>query len=254
MAPNLREVTGVGAGGDGQFLADHPAPHLGAGIARRGRVAHRVEADGAVRADQSLLAQCERERLDGQDVQRGALHVQAVGGYLPGCAVTTGVHRIAPGQAGIGELGEGVVGGQQVRAGGHQVGLRDTDRGLRTALRFGVVGHAADHLAAVVPARGDHLRMPHRDPGDVLDGHRLRIVGQHIRRRPADPPERGVQAGHQRAQRAVPDRDHHPEPRPGQPGAEQPGPTPRDARTLAPVELQRGRRVFLGFNESLQHS
>lgn len=27
VAPDLRQVPGVGAGGDGQFLADHPAPH-----------------------------------------------------------------------------------------------------------------------------------------------------------------------------------------------------------------------------------
>lgn len=33
VAPDLRQVTEVGAGGDEQFLADHPAPHLGAGMA-----------------------------------------------------------------------------------------------------------------------------------------------------------------------------------------------------------------------------
>lgn len=132
-------------------------------------------------------------------------------GICPVARVAAGVHHIAPVQAGIGELGEGVVGGQQVRICGHQVGLRDADCGLRAALRLGIVGHATDHLAAVMPACGDHLRMTYRDPGDVLDGDRLRVVGQYLRRCTADPPERGVQAGHQSAQRAVPDRDHHPE-------------------------------------------
>lgn len=120
VAPNLEQVTGVGAGGDGEFLTDHPAPHSHSGIPRRGRVAHRVEADGAVRADQPFFAQCERERLDGQDMQRGAFDVQTARGYLPGRPVTARVHRITPGQAGIRELGEGIVGGQQVCAGGHR--------------------------------------------------------------------------------------------------------------------------------------
>jgi hypothetical protein len=31
-----------------------------------------------------------------------------------------------------------------------------------------------------VPACGDHLRVADRDPGDVLDADRLRIVGQYV--------------------------------------------------------------------------
>lgn len=40
------------------------------------------------------------------------------------------VHTVAPGPVGVGELGKGVVGGQQVRIRGHHLGLRDVDRGL----------------------------------------------------------------------------------------------------------------------------
>ncbi len=83
-----------------------------------------------------------------------------VRGYLPGRPVAACVHRIAPGQAGIRGVSEGVSGRQQVCVGGHQVGLRDPDRGFRTALELGVVGHAADHLAAVVPAGGCRTGIP----------------------------------------------------------------------------------------------
>jgi hypothetical protein len=126
-------------------------------------------------------------------VQRGAFDVEPVGRDLSGTPVSTRAHRVAPGQAGVREVGEGVAGGQEVRCYGDQVGLRDADRGLRAALELGVVGNATDDLAAVVPARGDHLRVPDRDPGDVLDGDRLRVVGQHVGLSAVDPPQRGVQ-------------------------------------------------------------
>jgi hypothetical protein len=70
-------------------------------------------------------------------VVRGAFDVETVGWYLSGRPVATRVHRITPGEAGVRELGEGVVGGQQVRVRGHQVSLRDTDCGLRTTLDSG---------------------------------------------------------------------------------------------------------------------
>ncbi|MEV8547847.1 hypothetical protein [Streptomyces sp. NPDC051572] len=38
-------------------------------------------------------------------MQRGAFDVEAVRGYLPGRPVAACVHRIAPGQAGIREVG-----------------------------------------------------------------------------------------------------------------------------------------------------
>ncbi len=71
----------------------------------------------------------------------------------------------------------------------------------------------------------------------------LLVVGQRIHRRPADPAQRGIQAGHQRGQRAIPGGDHHPEPRPGQPRAKQQRDPqhpvrPRHPRPRPPVPLQ----------------
>ncbi len=153
------------------------------------------------------------------------------------------VDVFAPGAAGVGEFGETAISAAQVRLGGHQVGLGQADGGLHPALGFRVVGHAGLHRAAVVPAGGDYLRVPDGDPGDMVAGDRACVVGQHVRGRAADPPQRRIQAGHQGAQGAVPDRDHHPETGPGQPGAPQPRPPPANARPLAPVELQPHARL-----------
>ena len=89
-----------------------------------------------------------------------------------------------------------------------------------------------------MPARSHHRRVPHRDPGDVLNGDRLRVVTQQIRRRPTHLAQRRVQAGDQAAHRLIPDRDHHPKPGPGQPRAEQIRLAAADPRTVTPVELQ----------------
>ena len=78
----------------------------------------------------------------------------------------------------------------------------------------------------------------------MLDRHRLGVVGQQIRRRAADHAQRPVQARGQAAQGLVPRRQHHPEPRPRQPAAEQlraagrrsagPRPSPTAATSPAP--------------------
>jgi hypothetical protein len=77
----------------------------------------------------------------------------------------------------------------------------------------------------------------------MLDRDGLLVVGQRIRRGPTQPPQRGVQAGHQGAQLAVQGRQHHPEPRPRQPRAEQqrrtwPAVGSEHDRCSTPVELQ----------------
>lgn len=84
----------------------------------------------------------------------------------------------------------------------------------------------------------DHLRVPDRDLGDVLDGDGARVVGQQVGGRPANDPQRRVQAGRQRAERLIPGRQHHPEPRPGQPGAKQLSTASGDPRPLSPIPLQ----------------
>ena len=76
------------------------------------------------------------------------------------------------------------------------------------------------------------------DPGDVLGGDRLLVVGQHVRRCPTEPAQRHIKGGHHRRGGLVPDRQHHPEPRPGQPRHEQRRLHPVDERAVAEVVLQ----------------
>lgn len=66
--------------------------------------------------------------------------------------------------------------------------------------------------AAVVSTDRNHLRVPDRDPRDVLDSDGFLVVGQQRRRCTPDRPQRRVQARHERAHRAVPRRQDHPEP------------------------------------------
>jgi len=89
-----------------------------------------------------------------------------------------------------------------------------------------------------MPARRHDSGMAHRDPGHMLDRDRLRVVAQQIRRNTADMAQRRVQTRDQRAHRLIPDRDHHPEPRPGKPRAEQVRLATVHPRPVAPVELQ----------------
>ena len=155
-----------------------------------------------------------------------------------GLPVHPGVDPVAELAAGLLQLREAAVVRQQVRARGHQVGLGDLHRRLDPALGLGVERHARLHLAAVMPAERDHLRVPDRDPGDVVHGDGARVVGQQVGRRPADGAQRLVDAPGQGAQLLVPDRDHHPEPGPGQPRREQLRLPAPDPRPVAPVPLQ----------------
>ena len=142
-----------------------------------------------------------------------------------------GVDLVAELAAGRLQLGERAgTRSQQVRLRRHQIGLRDPHRGLRPALGLRIGRHARADRHPVVPADLDHFRMPHRDPGDVLGGHGLLVVGQRIGRHPAEPAQRRIQAADHRRQRLVQDRQHHPEPRPGQPRAPQLRPPARDPR------------------------
>lgn len=95
----------------------------------------------------------------------------------------------------------------------------------------------------VVPSDLHDLGVADRDVRDVLGRDGLLVVGQRIGRDPADPPQRGIQAGHDGRQRLVEHRDDDPEPRPGQPGAPQRCTSSADARSLAPVPLQPERRL-----------
>jgi hypothetical protein len=131
---------------------------------------------------------------------------------------------------------------EQIRLGGHQIGLGDTHRRFRATLGLGIKGHTRRHLHPVIPTGGHDLRMAHGDPGDVLHGDGLLVIGQRIRRRPSQPTQRRIHTRQQRRQSTIPGRDHHPKPRPGQPQTEQqrrprlPA-RPRHHRAHTPVEL-----------------
>ena len=228
----------AGAGHDDQFLAVHPAPHPLTDMPGRGGIPYRPEPDRLIVINQAFLAKRDGVRLGRQPVQMFAFDPQPVRWDCVSLPMDAGVDLRAPLRACPLQLGERAVLAAQVRRGGHQIRLGDLHRGLGSALGFGIVGDTRFDLAAVVAAEFDHLRVPHRHPGDVLDGDGLGVVTQQIRRRPAEPPQRGVDAGHQRAEGLVPGRDHHPEPRPGQPRTKQLRTPATHPRSFAPVELQ----------------
>jgi hypothetical protein len=109
---------------------------------------------------------------------------------------------------------------------------------------------SSSHRTSLRPAACACVRQPPQDgtlaarsTSHQCDQTRLLVIGQRIRRCPTQPAQGGVQAGQQGAEPAVPGRQHHPEPRPRQPGAEQqrrPRPAVRSEhhRAGAPVELQ----------------
>jgi len=207
-------------------------------VAGRGGVADRPEPDRLVISHQPLLAQRQGMRLVRQRVQHLPLGGKPRGRDRGGLPVHPPVDPVAELAARLGQLGEAAVSRQQVRIRGHQVGLGDLHRGLDPALGLRVERDARLHLAAVVAAHGDHLRVPHRDPGHVVHGDRPGVIGQQVGRRPAHRPQCLVDAPGQRPELLVPGRDDHPEPGPGQPCREQLRPPGPDRRPVAPVPLQ----------------
>ena len=153
-------------------------------------------------------------------------------------AVGAVVDLLAERHAGRLELGERGVGLEQVGVLRDEIGLADLHRRLRAALRCRVGRHAGvDHHRVVLSER-DQLRVAHRDPGDVLDGDGLLVVGQHVGRHPAQASERLVQGGEHARHRLVAQREHDPEPRPRQPGDEEDGLDSIDDGAVAVVVLQ----------------
>jgi hypothetical protein len=126
----------------------------------------------------------------------------------------------------LGELGKAVVGSLPVE--------QRSDH-LRVECRASL---GDSSYGPVVPGERDHLRVPDRHPSDVLDGDCLLVVGQHIGRCPTQAPQCHVQGGEHARHRLVPDRQHHPEPRPRQPGTKQRRPHPVDERAVPEVVLQ----------------
>ena len=83
----------------------------------------------------------------------------------------------------------------------------------------------------------DDQRVANSDPAHVIDADRLLVIGQRIRRRATEHPQRAIQRHHHRRHRLVAQRHHHPEPRPRQPRAEQHRPAAVDPRPVAIVPL-----------------
>jgi hypothetical protein len=110
------------------------------------------------------------------------------------------------------QLREGLVVGEQVGVFGHQVGLGEFDRGLRTALRSWVGRFTGVHRDPVMASEPDDLRVADRDPRDMVEGDSFLVVSQQIRRCPTEAAQRHVQRGEHTRCGLVPQRQHHPEP------------------------------------------
>ena len=204
----------------------------------RHRVTHPVHADGGVPADPAGLPERHRDRLLGQHVQPAVFLGEQVDRCPAGDPVRPPVHLSAErGARGL-QLTERRVLLEQVRLRRHQVGLGHPHRRLRATLGLRIRRHTRADGHPVVPPGRHHVRMPDRHPCDMLNRHGLLVVGQRVRRCAAKPPQCRVQAAQQRRQGAIPRRQHHPEPRPGQPPAEQHRAAAINSRAVAPVELQ----------------
>ena len=77
----------------------------------------------------------------------------------------------------VSTLGEGGVLRQQVRLGGHDVGLGELDGVLHSTLGCRVGGLAGQHRDAVVAPERDRCPVADRNPGDVSGGDGLLVVG-----------------------------------------------------------------------------
>jgi len=180
----------------------------------------------------------DRVRVCWHRVQPAALLGQHLVRWPTGDPVWPGVDLLTERRARRLELSEAGVLLTQVRVLGDDVSLADLHRRLGAALGRRIRRHTGVHHHRVVLGERHQLRIPDRDPGDVLDRDGLLVVGQHIGRHPTQPPERHVQGREHRGHRLVTDREHHPEPRPGQPRHEQHRLHTVDDRPVAVVVLQ----------------
>jgi hypothetical protein len=237
VAGNLGQPA-AGAGDDDQLAAVHPAPDPVPDMTGRGGVPHRPEPDRLILVHQPFLAQRQHIRLARQRMQMLALGGQPLDGDCGAFPVHPAVDPLAPRRARVLQLAEAGILGGQVHQCRHQVRFGDLHRRLGAAFGLGIERPACLHGGAVVPAQRDHVRVADRDPGDMLDGHGPGVIGEQIGRDAADDLQCTVQARGQAPERLVPRRQHHPEPGPGQPAAEQLRPAAADLRALAPVPLQ----------------
>ena len=172
-----------------------------------------IDSSSAVRVTPSAAV----NGTTGTGCSRGLFLGQHLGRSPAGDPVRPGVHLLAEHRAGLLQPGERAVLRQQVGVSRHQVGLGDLHRGFRPAFRRRVIRHAGRHGQPVMPPQRDRGRVTDRQPGDMLDRHRLLVIGQQVSRHPAGPAQRGIdRAGHRRPG-LIQQRQHHPEPGPGHP-------------------------------------
>ena len=230
-------------GGDDELVTLGPHPDALAAEGVRDRVLRPPVGDqGSAR---HLAGQPEggRERLSGQAVQALPLADQHLLRGPAGDAVRPGVDQVQELRAGVLEIGSGTVLGQEIGVGRDQVPFGDPDGGFGAALGLGVGPLAGGHRHAVPGAEADHQRVPDRQVGNMPGGDRAFVVGQPVGGRAAEGPHRPVQTGDHGLLAAIAHRDHDPETRPGQPGAEEVDPPGADDRTgVGPVPLGRHAR------------
>ena len=155
-----------------------------------------------------------RDRRD--RVQPGPFLLEHLGRGPAGDPMHPGVDLLTERLAGGLQLRERVVLRQQVGVLRDQVGLGDLHARLRPTLGRRVGRDTRVDRDPVMPGERHHGRITHRHPGHVLGGHRLLVVGQHVRRRPTQGAQGDIQGGHHRGRGLVPDRQHHTEPAPRQ--------------------------------------
>jgi hypothetical protein len=115
-------------------------------------------------------------RQIGHAVQRSAFLIEHFDGAATRAAVHAGIDLGDERRACRFQLGEGGVLRQQVRLGGHDVGLGELDGVLHPALGSRVGGLTRQHRDSVVPPERDGMTVADRDPGDVSGGDGLLVV------------------------------------------------------------------------------
>jgi hypothetical protein len=174
----------------------------------------------------------------GHLMQPGAFLDEHLGRNPAGHPVHPGVdllHKRATCRLDVSEAG---VVGQQVRLGGHDVGLGQFDRVFHPALGGRIGGLTCQHRNAVVAAERDGLAVSDRHTGDVAGGHGLLVVGEHIGRSATQNPENPVQSGEHARRGAITQCDHDTETTPRQPRHEQHDLASIDDRSIAEIVLQ----------------
>jgi hypothetical protein len=172
---------------DGSVRADVGDDDLFVGAAAVGADPHRLPAQGVGdgvlagleghhrRVRRHDPSHAERDGVRGlrDRVQPQLLFGEHVHRSPSGDPVRAAVHQLAERLTRSFQVGERVIGCQQVRLGGHQVGLGELHRRLGAALRGGVRRHTRVHRHRVVAGEPHQLRVADREAGDVFSGDGL---------------------------------------------------------------------------------